>query len=39
MGRTMVGKKQMRVWACDVHVDGLKGVHPVNPGYSKSTER
>jgi hypothetical protein len=29
MGRTMVGKKRMRVWSCDGHVEGLEDLRAV----------
>ena len=29
MGRAMVGKRRMRLWSCDGHVDGLEDVRPV----------
>ena len=29
MGRTMVGKKRLRLWSCDGHADGLEDLHPV----------
>jgi hypothetical protein len=30
MGRAMVGKRRMRLWSCDGHVDGLGELRPVN---------
>lgn len=30
MGRAMVGKRRMRLWSCDGHVEGLEQLRPVN---------
>jgi len=29
IGRRMVGKKRMRLWSCEGHVDGLEDLRPV----------
>jgi hypothetical protein len=29
IGRTMVGKKRMRLWSCDGHAEGLEDLRPV----------
>jgi hypothetical protein len=31
MGRTMVGKKRMRLYSCDGHVEGLEDVRALGP--------
>jgi hypothetical protein len=30
MGRAIVGKKRMRLWSCEGHIEGLESVRPVN---------
>ena len=30
MGRALVGKRRMRLWSCEGHVQGLEDLHRVN---------